>query len=237
MAQISLGDIRASITQKNIKNLHLSVYPPLGRVQISAPLRMNLETIRIFAIGKLGWIKRQQAKFKAQERESPRDFINRESHYLFGKRYLMKVIERNAAPEVIVNHDALEFYVRPTMSKRKRKDIFEEWCRSQLKAAVPQYVSKWEKELGVKVKEIGIKKMRTRWGTCNPEAQRVWLNWELVRKPENCLEYIILHEMLHLLERRHNFRFVAYMNKHLPTWRSCRDELNRLPIRHTNWSY
>lgn len=234
---IDLGEITAEVIQKDIKNIHLSVYPPKGRVKISAPFRMDLETIRIFAISKLSWIKKQQTKLQNQEREAPRAYISRESHYYLGKRYLLKVVEGDSKPSVVIRHDTLMLQLKPATSTEQRQILIQEWYREQLKALVPKYIAKWEKIMGVEVAEFGIKKMRTKWGTCNPEAKRIWINLELAKKPLECLEYIVVHEMVHLLERSHNARFVAYMNQFLPQWSSLKEELNRLPVSHQDWEY
>lgn len=237
MEQLRLGSITVDVLQKDIKHIHLSVYPPTGRVRISAPFRINPDTIRVFAISKLAWIKKQQTKLRNQEREAPREFLNRESHYYQGKRYLLKVIEQEAAPRVELKHSRIELYVRPHSSKEKMKYILDEWYRSQLKASLPTLIEKWEKKMKVKVKEFGIKKMRTKWGTCNREAKRIWLNLELAKKPSECLEYIVVHEMAHLLERHHNERFIAHIDRLLPEWRFFKEALNRSPLRHENWDY
>lgn len=237
MEQLQLGNITVDVEQKDIKNIHLSVYPPSGRVRIAAPLRMNLDTIRVFALSKLSWIKKQQIKFKGQDREAPRDFINRESHYLSGKRYLLKVIEHDASPNVVLKHGTIELFVRPETSKEKRKVILDDFFRQQLKESVPALIAKWEKRMNVQVNEFGIRKMKTKWGTCNREAKRIWLNLELVKKPVECLEYIVVHELTHLLERHHNDRFIALMDGFMPKWRFFKDELNRLPISHFDWNY
>jgi len=237
MEQLKLGDIIVDLVQKNIKNIHLSVHPPKGRVRISAPERMDLATIRAFAVSKLGWIKKQQIRLRNQEREIPREFMNRESHYFNGKRYLLKVIERNAAPKVILNHSNIELCVRPETDAVKRKFILDEWYRRKLKETVPSLIEKWEKKIDVQVNEFGIKKMKTKWGTCNRQAKRIWLNLELAKKLPECLEYVVVHEMVHLLERNHNDRFIALMTGFMPEWRFYKDELNRLPVSHAGWNY
>ena len=237
MEKLKLGDITIDVLQKDIKNIHLSVHPPTGRVRISAPSRMALDTIRVFAISKLSWIKKQQAKLKHQEREAPREFLNRESHYFKGKRYLLKVTEKDAAPRVLLKHSILELHVRPGTSGEKRKAILDEWYRQQLKEVVPTLIKKWEKRMNVQVNEFGIKKMKTKWGTCTREANRIWLNLELAKKPIECMEYIVVHEMAHLLERNHNDRFISLMNEFMPKWRFHKDELNRLPVSHVDWHY
>lgn len=237
MQEIQLGDITVEVTQKDIKNVHLSVYPPFGQVKIAAPERMDLDTIRIYAISKLTWIRKQQAKIKSQKREAPREYLTKESHYYLGKRYLLKVIEHNASPVVKQKQNTIELYIRPETSTEKRKEILEEWYRAQLKVKIPELILKWETVMAVKVNDFGIKKMKTKWGTCNIEAKRIWLNLELAKKPVSCLEYIIIHEMTHLLERNHNTRFVALMNSFLPNWKEVKEELNRLPVSHTEWGY
>jgi len=237
MQSLTIGNIYVEVIQKEIKNVHLSVYPPTGRVRIAAPLRMDLDTIRAFAISKLSWIRKQQTKLLNQEREAPREFLSGESHYYFGKRYLLKVIHHRAAPQVILRHDTIELYIRAGASLAAKEAVLSEWYRNRLKETVPALIAKWEKEMGVMVEEYGIKRMRTKWGTCNANASRIWLNLELAKKPIQCLEYIIVHEMVHLLERSHNEIFVAYMNRFLPRWRFVKDELNRLPIGHADWGY
>jgi predicted metal-dependent hydrolase len=230
MRQLQIGDITIDVEQKEIKNIHLSVYPPTGRVRISAPLRLDLDTIRVYALSKLKWIKKQQAKFKGQERETLREFLNRESHYYKGKRYLLKIVELEAPPKVELKHSTIILYVRPGASKEKKQAVLEEWYRSQLKMVLPALIEKWEKKLKVEVKEFGIRKMKTKWGSCNCQAKRIWLNLELAKKPPEHLEYVVVHEMVHLLERKHNDTFITYMNKYLPKWRFYKDELNRLPV-------
>lgn len=237
MQQIILGDICIDVVHKNIKNVHLSVYPPFGKVRISAPSRMDIDTIRVFAVSKLGWIKKQQAKFRDQEREAPREYINRESHYYLGKRCLLKVIEHNAHPKVILKHNTIELYVRKNSSSDKSKAILENWYRQRLKEIIPDYIEKWEEVMKMKVEDFGIKKMKTKWGSCNREARRIWLNLELAKKSLHCIEYIIVHEMVHLFEKKHNETFIAYMDKFLPKWKFYKEELNKSPLRHENWSY
>lgn len=235
--QIKLNNIRLDVRYKDIKNVHLSVYPPTGRVHISAPLRMNINTLRVFAISKLGWIKKQQNKFYNQDRESPRNFISRESHYFFGKRYLLKVMQHKAPAIVDLKHDIMELYIRPNTGVNKKRKILDEWYRKRLKEFVPQIIANYEKQIKVKVEDFGIKKMRTKWGTCNRDAKRIWINLELAKKPKHFTEYIVVHEMVHLLEHIHNKRFVAYMDKFVPNWRLYKEELNQLALGHIKWNY
>jgi len=235
--QIILGDIVADIVLKDIKNVHLSVYPPNGHVRISAPERMTIDNIRAYAVTKLDWIKRQQTKLRSQERISPREYIDGESHYVWGKRYLLKVIEADGVPRLRVRARHLDLYVRPGTSKDKREEIMEEWLRANLKKAALPLIQAWESRLGVSVTRFYVHRMKTKWGSCSPGAGNIRLNSELAKKPIECLEYIVVHEMMHLLEPSHNARFVVLMNEHMPKWKFYRDELNRLPVRHETWIY
>jgi predicted metal-dependent hydrolase len=237
IVNIILDDINVEVIQKNIKHLHLRVYPPNGWVKVSAPKSMAVNTIRLFVNSKMDWIKKQQIKLRAQAREAPREYVDRESHYFNGKRYLLEVIEHNAPAKVRMNSQTIELFVRPQTPREKRRSLLNEWYRQQLKHAVPQIIEKYEKMMDVRVCEFGIKLMKTKWGTCNPKAKRIWLNLELAKKPSECLEYIVVHEMVHLLEPSHNARFVSYMDKFMPKWRFYKEELNRLSIRHEDWRY
>lgn len=237
VSQIKLGDITVDVIRKDIKNIHLSVYPPIGRVRISAPSRMELETIRIFAVSKLGWIKKQQQKLLEQEREAPREYLDRESHYVWGKRYLLKVVEVDEPPSVELKHKWLKVHVRPGADEEKKQAVVADWYRTQLKLEVPPLIAKWEPLMKVKVKRFFVQRMKTKWGSCNHTAGTIRLNTELAKKPIECLEYIVVHEMAHLLEPTHNDRFVGIMDLFLPQWRAYRDELNRLPVRHEEWVY
>jgi predicted metal-dependent hydrolase len=237
MVQISLGEIKAEVLYKDIKNLHLSVYPPNGAVRISAPLRLDIDTIRAFAISKLEWIRKQQSILREQARETPRDFISRESHYYLGKLFLLKISELQATPSVILNHDTIGMHIRPGTPPEKRELILDEWYRKRLKEIVPRYIKQWEPKLNVKVNSFGIKKMKTKWGSCNHKAGRIWLNLELAKKPLPCIEYVVVHEMVHLIERKHSQAFTAHMDNYLPMWKSYKTELNRSPLSHQDWSY
>jgi predicted metal-dependent hydrolase len=237
MDELVLGDIKIKVEFKEIKNVHLSVYPPQGRVRIAAPSHMSLDTIRIYAISKLGWIKKQQTKLQNADRESPREYIAKESHYYLGKRYLLKIIVQDVSPRAEIKHNRLELTVRPKTSTRKRKEILDNWYRNNLKEIIPTIIKRYEKLMKIQVEEFAIRKMKTKWGTCNIEAKRIWLNLELAKKPLACLEYIIVHEMVHLLERHHNDRFIAYMDKYLPNWKLIKQDLNSLPVAYVNWEY
>ena len=235
--RIMLGKIAVDVIHKDIKNIHLSVYPPAGRVRISAPLRMNLDTLRIFAISKLGWIKQQQRKLREQERETPREYIDRESHYVWGKRYLLRVIEGDKAPSVELKHSRMILRVRPGTDELKKRAIVEEWYREQLKKVVPPLIAKWEPLMHVKVERFFVQRMKTKWGSCNHGARSIRLNTDLAKKPRECLEYIVVHEMLHLIEPTHSACFVALMDQFMTKWQFYREQLNRLPVNHEDWVY
>ena len=237
VTKIALGEIAVEVVKKDIKNLHLSVYPPAGRVRISAPLRMDLDNIRVFAISKLGWIRQQQNKLREQERETPREYLDRESHYVWGKRYLLEVIESDDAPGVELQHSQICLRVRPGARNEKRQAIVEDWYRGQLKQSVPSLIAKWEPLMGVTVERFFAQRMKTKWGSCRPGSRSIRLNTDLAKKPPQCLEYIVVHEMVHLLEPTHNNRFTNLMDQFMPHWRFCRAELNRLPVRHHDWAY
>ena len=226
------------VVRKDIKNLHLGVYPPHGRVRVAAPLRVSDNAVRLAVIGKLGWIKRQRAKFDAQPRQSERDMVSGESHFFLGQRYRLHVVYDHGPAKVILrNKSTIELYVRRDSKPGQRERIMQRWYREQLKELIPPLLEKWQTKLGVRAKQWAIKKMKTKWGACNVDASRVWLNLELAKKPVQCLEYIIVHELIHLLERHHNENFNALMNKFLPQWRPRRSELNAAPLAHETWSY
>jgi len=222
---------------KDIKNVHLSVHPAAGRVSISAPRRMKLETVRVFAISKLDWIKRQQQKIRSQEREPQREYLERESHYIWGQRCLLTISERDEAPSVILKHNKLHLTVRPGTDAAKRHELVEAWYREQIREAVPQLITKWQPLLGVELGRFFVQRMRTRWGSCNPPARTIRLNTDLAKKPKECIEYIVVHELIHLLEPTHNARFVSLMDQFMPRWQAYRAALNRLPVRHEEWEY
>jgi predicted metal-dependent hydrolase len=237
VTQLKLGDIAVDVMLKDIKNVHLSVYPPTGRVRISAPKRMSLDTVRVFAISKLGWIKQQQKKLRGQERETPREYLDRESHYVWGKRYLLKVVEDDGEPKVQLKHSKMILRVDPGTNHERKQATVAQWYREQVKAAVPNLIVRWEPMIRVKVKRVFVQRMKTKWGSCNPGTRSIRLNTDLAKKPRECLEYILVHEMVHLLERHHNERFKEHMDRFLPQWRVHRDQLNELPVRHEKWAY
>jgi predicted metal-dependent hydrolase len=235
--QLKLGNIAVDVVFKDIKHVHLIVQLPAGGVRISAPRRMGLDPIRAFAISKLDWIKKQQTKLRAQEREMPRGYLDRESHYVWGQRYLLKVIECDGAPSIELKHDEMLLRLRPGADRKNAQAVVEEWYREQIKNAVPPLIAKWEPVMGVKVARFFVRHMKTRWGSCTPRKRSVRLNAELAKKPPQLLEYIVVHEMAHLIVRGHNGRFKSIMDQHLPHWRLHRRELNSAPLRHETWKY
>ena len=198
---------------------------------------MDLNTIRVFAITKLAWIKSQQKKLREQERETPREYLDRESHYVWGKRYLLKLVEKAAAPTVELKHNKMILQLRPAASHEKRQEVLDAWYREQLKEVAPSLIAKWEKAVGVKVGKFFVQKMKTKWGSCSPASKNIRINTDLAKKPLQCLEYIVAHELTHLLERHHNDHFIALMDAHMPQWRQYREMLNSLPLGHQEWGY
>jgi predicted metal-dependent hydrolase len=236
MRQIRIGKLTVEVVRKDIKNLHLGVYPPDGRVRVAAPMVVNDEAVRLAVIDKLGWIKRQRASFAAQPRQSQRDMVNGESHYFLGRRYRLRVHERDEVPRVSIRGIAsLDLFVRPHRNAQQREAVLMRWHRAQLKALIPPLLARWQPILGVRASAWGVKRMKTKWGSCNAAAGRLWFNLELVKKPAQCLEYIVVHELAHLLQRRHDEEFTALMDAHLPHWRQARALLKAAPLAHENW--
>jgi predicted metal-dependent hydrolase len=236
--QIEIRGIQVEIVRKDIKNLHLGVYPPNGRVRAAVPLRLDDEAVRLAVVSRLGWIYRQRIGFSEQDRQSEREMITGESHYVQGKRYRLNVVEHEGPAEIsIQNNTTLELLICPGTSRDKREAVLHQWYRQRLRQQIPQLIAKWEKKINVPVNDWGIKKMKTRWGTCNIVARRIWVNLELAKKPLPCLEYILVHEMVHLLERHHSDRFKDLMDTLMPQWRLYRDKLNQSPLAHENWIY
>ncbi len=238
MHQIEVNGMTVDVVRKKIKNLHLAVYPPIGRIRVAVPLLVDDEAVRLAVISRIAWIKRQQIKFKEQERQTAREYVSGESHYYQGSRYLLNVIEREGPGQVLIRDKKhLDLYVRPQADIFQRERILQAWYRAHLRSAIPAILATWEPKLGVEIAEWGIKHMKTRWGTCNIQARRIWINLELAKKSERCLEYIVVHEMIHLLERQHNDHFLELMNHFMPQWRQFREELNRAPLAHDEWGY
>ncbi|HAA53399.1 MAG TPA: metal-dependent hydrolase [Myxococcales bacterium] len=233
---IRVREIDIAIVRKPIKNLHLGVYPPSGGVRVAVPLAISDEAVRLAVIDKLGWIKRQREKFTNQSRQTLREMVSGETHYVEGCRYRLDVLESDQRPSIKRRRNQiLELSVKPGTSSDKRESILYEWYRELLKERVPPLIEKWEAALGVELSEWRIRKMKTRWGSCNREARRIWLNLELAKKPPLCLEYVILHELVHLLVRHHNDAFTGLLDKHMPLWRQHKAELNQAPLRQEHW--
>ena len=232
---IKIGTLSIRMTKKDIKNVHLSVHPPDGRVTLVAPTATRLEVARAYAISKLGWIRDQQNKLKNQARETPRRFIERESHYLWGRRYLLSIVYRNAKPCIVLDHKRISLMVRPGSDQARRAEVIHQWHRSLLHKVVPPLIQKWEAKLRVKVAGYFLQRMKTKWGSCNHSAGNIRLNTELVKKPKDLLEYVIVHEMLHLLEPTHSDLFLAMLDRHYPAWQEARAELNELPLAAESW--
>jgi predicted metal-dependent hydrolase len=232
---IQLGEIAIAVTRKDIKHVHLSVHPPSGRVTLVAPIQTRPEVARAYAVSKLGWIRDQQAKLREQAREAPRQFVERESHHLWGRRYLLSVLEAEAKPFVSLSHRRITLTLRPGSSNAKRAVAMHEWHKSLLHAAVPELIRRWEPKLGVAVAGYFLQRMKTKWGSCNPHARNIRLNTELVKKPKDLLEYVVVHEMLHLIEPTHGERFVTLLSKYYPAWQESRAELNELPLGAETW--
>jgi hypothetical protein len=226
------------VVRKDIRNLHVGIYPPGGRVRVAAPLRLDDDAVRLAVISRLGWIRRQQASFATQARQSQRELATGESHYFQGRRYRLNVIEHEGPSSMCLASNAtMEMRVHPEANRDKREAVLHKWYRGQLRAQIPPLLEKWGTKVDVTVAEVRIKRMKTRWGSCNAAARRIWLNLELAKKPASCLEYIFLHELVHILERRHNERFREFMDTLMPIWRLCREELNRAPLAHEEWRY
>lgn len=232
---IQLGELTIEVTRKAVKNVHLSVHPPAGHVTLVAPTSTRLEVARAYAISKLGWIRDQQEKLQAQARETPRQFVERESHYLWGRRYLLSVMEQDAKPGVKLDHRRITLTIRPGSSPEKREEVMHDWHRALLHQTIPALIEKWQPVLGVAVSAYFLQRMKTKWGGCNHRAGTIRLNTELVKKPKDLLEYVVVHEMLHLIEPTHSPRFIDLLDKHYPNWREARAELNELPLAAETW--
>lgn len=236
--RLTVSGVPVAVVRKAIKNLHLGVYPPDGRVRVAVPLKVSDAAVRVAVIGKLRWIRRQQAAFANQARQSEREMVDGESHYFLGRRYRLRVVEAPGAGHVRVRRGAILELSAPGQSTAERRlEILHSFQRERMKALVPPLLEKWQKKLGVEVADWGIKRMKTRWGTCNAQAGRIWLNLELAKKPPACLEYLVVHELVHLIVRQHDERFHALMDQHLPRWKHTRRLLNAAPLAHEEWEY
>jgi len=232
---IQLGEISILVTRKAIKHVHLSVHPPSGRVTLVAPVATRPDVARAYAISKLSWIREQQWKLRNQAREAPRKFVERESHYLWGRRHLLTIVYRETKPLVSLDHRRITLTVRPGSDAQKRANVMHEWHKSLLHDVVPSCINKWEPKLKVKVERYFLQRMKTKWGSCNQKAGHIRINTQLVTKPKDLIEYVVVHEMVHLIEPTHSDRFLAILGKHYPTWREARAELNDLPLAAEAW--
>lgn len=236
--QLSVGGIAVEVIRKDIKNLHLSVLPPDGRVRVAVPEHVTDDRVRAAVVSRLAWIKLQQKAFREQPRQSAREMITGETHYFLGRSYRLEVIEQPGKHNVeLGGGNKIKMWVTTNTATDKRIKLLNEWYRQQLKLIIPKLLSQWQDKIGVTAGSWGVKKMKTKWGSCNIEAKRIWLNLDLAKKPPECLEYILVHELVHLLERHHNSRFVAFMDKYMPKWRLNRDLLNKSPLSHEEWVY
>lgn len=233
---IELGDISIAVTRKGIKNVHLSVHPPYGRVTLVAPTATRLEVARAYAISKLGWIREQRQKLTSQARETPRKYVNWESHYLWGRRHLLTIVQADCKPYVALDHKRMTLTVRPGSDAAKRAEVIHEWHKTLLHEQVPPFIKRWERRLQVDVRGYFLQRMKTKWGSCNHRAGHIRLNTELVKKPKDLLEYVIVHEMVHLIEPTHSDRFISILEKNYPSWREARAELNELPLTAEAWN-
>ena len=236
-SRIRVSGFDVQVVRKDIRNLHLGVYPPDGRIRVAAPTHVKDEAVRLAVISRLGWIRRQRARFAAQPRQSRREMATGESHFVWGRRYRLRVRPNLGVSEVRLRPGMLEIRIRGGGDGDTAANILDSWYRAQLKTRAQPLVAAWEKRLGVQSRFLGVKAMKTKWASCNPVTGRIWLNLELAKKPPECLEYIVAHELVHLIERRHGERFIALMDRHLPKWRFLRKLLNAAPLGHADWGY
>lgn len=234
-AYLSVGGIDVDVVYKKIKNLHIGVYPPMGRVRVAAPDRLDDDQVRLAVVNRLSWIKRQRERLQAAERQSAREMVTGESHFVWGSRFRLKVIERPGRAHIEIDGDRMLLYVPEGTSTDRRRELLDRWYREQLRQAIPDVIAKWERKMHVTVPKWSIRRMKTKWGSCNRETGHIWFNVELAKKDPDCLEYLAVHEMTHLLERTHGQRFTKLMDKHLPDWRARRDRLNQAPLGHEQW--
>jgi len=233
---IIMSGIQIEKIRKDIKNIHLSVHPPDGRVRVSVPLSTSDETLRIFLITKSDWIKKQRKRFSKQERQTKREYVSGESHYFFGRKYHLGVKEDRTNPMIeFAKNNRIESFVKPKSTITQRRLIFERFYRNELEKIIPKLREKWPEKVGVRVDQIRIKKMKTKWGTCNQTEKRIWLNLELAKHPIHCIDYVFVHELVHFKERTHNDRFVALLSEAYPRWKQRKEELNNAILGYCEW--
>lgn len=227
---MEVGSLKIRVVRKDIRNIHLAVYPPNGIIRLASPRNVSQDTLRLFVVSKIGWIRKQQRKFQRQDREGKKEYAQRESHYYLGRRYLLKTIEKKARPVISTSNKYIVIQVRPKTSPKKKRQLLDQWYRGQMKQVVEPLIEKWEQRIKVEASAWSIRKMRTKWGSCNTESKRILLNPELVKKPVECIEFVIAHELVHLLERKHNERFLSHMDRLMKNWKTVRGKLNQLPL-------
>jgi predicted metal-dependent hydrolase len=234
--RMHVSNLMIATVKKDIKNMHLGVYPPNGRIRVAVPLKTTDETIRLFVISKMPWIKKQQLKFLNQERQAQKEYVSGESHYFFGKRYRLNIIHTVTRPKIEIRRKThIDLHIRSDTTVEQREDIFEKFYRSELRDLIPSLLERWQKKAGIRVKEVRIKKMKTRWGTCNPKDGRIWLNLELAKKSLHCVDYVFVHELVHLIEKNHSKRFIQILEYALPHWQSSKEELNKGALSYSKW--
>lgn len=233
-----IGGMPVEVRRRDIRNLHVGVYPPAGRIRVSAPLRLSGDAVRLAIVTRLAWIRRQQKSFRAQARQTQREMVSGESHYFLGRRYRLRIQETEARPVVQLRGvSTLVLKVRPRSDLSAREALLARWYRERLRELLPPLLAKWEARIGRRAAEVRVKKMKTRWGSCNATDRRIWLNLELAKKPPQCIEYILVHELVHLRVREHDDRFRQWMDGLMPGWRRVREELNQAPLAHEEWQY
>ena len=235
---IQVGGIDIEINRRDIKNIHLSVLPPNGKVRLSVPNKTSEQSIRLAIVNKLAWIKKQQVDFAKQERQSIREMVNGECHYLWGKKYRLAIKKPEGKFTVTAKGSGqLELKVNENTSPDNCLKLLNRFYRDEMQRSIEKLLPSWQKKLGVKADSLNIKKMKTKWGSCNTEARRIWLNLELAKKPLVCLEYILVHELVHLHQRHHNQRFKEILDRCMPNWRARQKALNSSPLAHEEWEY
>jgi predicted metal-dependent hydrolase len=234
---LAVGGLQVEVESKPIKNLYVGVYPPEGQVRVAAPRALSKDAVRLAIVDRLSWIKRQRAKFRAQDRQTARQVVSGETHYFLGRRYRLRVFERSGPTEILVkSNSTIHLFVKPGTSESRRVKLLQDWYRAQLKALVAGMISDWERSVGVGETEFRIRRMKTKWGSCSRQRARICLNLELAKKPIECIEYVLVHELVHVIQRHHNEHFVSLMDRVMPNWRSFRDLLNSGPLAHEDWS-
>ena len=235
---LTVRGLKVDVERKDIKNLHLGVYPPNGRVRVAAPLHVTNDAVRLAVIGKLGWIRRQREKFDRQDRQTVREAVTGESHYAFGHRYRLSIVETEGRQQVVLpTKSRMELRIRAGSSAEQRLAVLDRWYRHNLREVLEPMLEEWQPTIGVTPAFWGVKRMKTKWGSCNHNAKRIWLNSELAKKPIVCIEFIVVHELVHLHEPNHSDRFVELMDGYLPDWRARRDQLNSSPLAKETWTY